>query len=89
MRQSNDTRTTDFKHTSQPGFHTMYLIHRAAKPPVGAEYGVRSVAERRPAPAYLWQVGVGSPEGRQGCPENVLADRLASAALYSEFHPAP
>jgi hypothetical protein len=67
----------------------MYLIHRSAKPLVGTEHGVRPVAERRPVPAYLWKVLAEDREGRQGLPENVLPDRFASAALYSEFHPAP
>lgn len=89
MRQSNDTRTTDLQQASQPGFRTMYLIHRSAKPLAGAEHGVRPVAEGRPVPAYLWQVLAEDREGRQDLPQNLLPDRLASAALYSEFHPAP
>jgi hypothetical protein len=67
----------------------MYLIHRSAKPLVGAECGVRSAAESRPAPAYLWQVLVEDREGRQGLSESVLPDRLATAAICSEFSPAP
>jgi hypothetical protein len=89
MRQSNDTRTTDLKQASQPGFRAMYLIHCSAKPLVGAGHGVRPAAERRPVPAYLWQVLAEDREGRQGLAGNVLPDRLASAALYSEFRPAP
>jgi hypothetical protein len=89
MRQSNDTRTTDAKQVSQPGLHAMFLIHGSAKPPIGAKYGARTVAGRRPVPAYLWQVLAEDREGRQGLPENVLPDRLVSAAICSEFHPAP
>jgi hypothetical protein len=89
MRQSNDTRTTDSSQAPRPGFHAMYLIQRSAKPLVGAGHGMRPAAGRPPAPAYLWQVLVGNREGRQGSAEILVPDRLAAAALYSDFHPAP
>jgi hypothetical protein len=66
----------------------MPSIVRSPKLLVGAESEMRTVMRKRPVPAYLCQLSGEPRGGRRGSPENVLSDRLASAALYSEFHPA-
>ena len=67
----------------------MFLIHPSAKTPIGIKHGARTVLRKRPVPGYLWQVLAEDREGRQGLSQSVLPDRLASAAICSEFHPAP
>jgi hypothetical protein len=66
----------------------MPSLDRFPKLRVGAGSEMRTVVRQRPVPAHLYQLLGEHREGRRESAEDVLPERLAAAALYSEFHPA-